>query len=85
MSDYTTFNKELTRLLKEYNLNTKHRLHDGRTHFVTAAKKSGLDEYAIKYIVGHKISDITEKVYTKRELDWLKSEIEKIKVSVAIV
>lgn len=83
--DYATFNKELARLLKEYNLNTKHRLHDGRTHFVTTAKKSGLDEYAIKYIVGHKISDITEKVYTKRELDWLKTEIEKIKVGVAIV
>lgn len=82
---YTTFNKELARLLKEYNLNTKHRLHDGRIHFVTTAKKSGLDEYAIKYIVGHKISDITEKVYTRRETDWLKTEIEKIKVSVAIV
>lgn len=28
-------------------------------------------------IVGHKISDITEKVYTQREFDWLKTEIEK--------
>ena len=45
---------------------------DGRKHFVTAAKKYGVDEYAIKYIVGHKISDITEKVYTDREFVWLK-------------
>ena len=44
-----------------------------------AAKKAGVDEYAIKYMVGHKISDITEKVYTQREFDWLKEEIEKIK------
>ena len=43
------------------------------------AKKAGIDEYAIKYMVGHKISDITEKVYTQREFDWLKEEIEKIK------
>ena len=32
-----------------------------------------------RYMVGHKISDITEKVYTQREFDWLKKEIEKIK------
>ena len=44
--------------------------------FVTTAKKYGVDEYAIKYMVGHVISDITEKVYTKRELDWLKTEID---------
>ena len=44
-----------------------------------AAKKYNVDEYAIKYIVGHEISDITEKVYTQRETEWLKSEIEKIK------
>ena len=60
-------------------LNPEHRPHDGRTHFVTAAKKYGIDEYAIKYIVGHKIADITEKVYTKREMEWLKEEIEKLK------
>lgn len=48
-------------------------------HFVTMAKKYGVDEYAIKYMVGHKISDITEKVYTQREFEWLKDEIEKIK------
>ena len=55
------------------------RPHDGRKHFVTMAKKYGVDEYAIKYMVGHKISDITEKVYTQREFEWLKDEIEKIK------
>ena len=43
------------------------------------AKKYGVDEYAIKYMVGHKISDITEKVYTEREFQWLREEIEKIK------
>ena len=46
---------------------------------IKEAKKYGVDEYAIKYIVGHKISDITEKVYTQREIQWLKDEIEKIK------
>jgi len=76
---YNRYQKGFARVRDELKLNPNHRPHDGRTHFVTSAKKYGVDEYAIKYIVGHKISDLTEKVYTKREFDWLKEEIEKIK------
>lgn len=76
---YHRYQKGFSRVVEELNLNPLHRPHDGRTHFVTSAKRYGVDEYAIKYMVGHKISDITEKVYTKREFDWLKEEIEKIK------
>ena len=50
-----------------------------RKDIVFSAKRYGVDEYAIKYMVGHKISDITEKVYTRREFAWLREEIEKIK------
>lgn len=60
-------------------LNPEHRAHDGRMHFVTQAKKWKVDEYAIKYIVGHEINDVTERVYTKRDIEWLHEEIEKIK------
>jgi len=63
----------------ELALDQNHRPHDGRACFVTLAKKHGVDEYAIKYIVGHAVSDITEKVYTKRNPDRLRAEIEKIK------
>lgn len=60
-------------------LNPEHRPHDGRKHFVTMAKKYKVDEYAIKYLVGHAIYDITEKTYTQRDFEWLRAEIEKIK------
>lgn len=76
---YARYQKAFERIRDELSLNPNHRPHDGRTHFVTSAKRYGVDEYAIKYMVGHKISDITEKVYTKREFEWLKEEIEKIK------
>lgn len=76
---YNRYQKGFNRIRDELNLNPAHRPHDGRKHFVTAAKKAGMDEYAIKYIVGHKISDLTEKTYTDREFDWLREEIEKIK------
>ena len=76
---YARYQKAFERIRDELKLNPNHRPHDGRTHFVTMAKRYGVDEYAIKYMVGHKISDITEKVYTRREFAWLREEIEKIK------
>lgn len=76
---YARYQKAFERIRDELKLNPNHRPHDGRTHFVTMAKRYGVDEYAIKYMVGHKISDITEKVYTRREFAWLREEIKKIK------
>ena len=38
-----------------------------------------MDEYILKRIVGHKINDITEYVYTHRDLEDLKEEMLKIK------
>ena len=75
---YYRYMFNLVPLLKALNLNKDHLPHDGRVTFVTMAKKYQMDEYAIKHIVGHSIKDITEAVYTKRENEWLQSEIEKI-------
>lgn len=76
---YDKYKGRFDKIKTELKLNPEHKPHDGRTYFVTIAKKYNVDEYAIKYIVGHSISDITEKVYTKRDIEWLKNEIEKIK------
>lgn len=58
---------------------TDHTPHDCRVRFVTSAKDCGMDEYAIKRIVGHTISDLTERVYTQRDFEWLKEEMEKLR------
>lgn len=76
---YDKYQQRFNKIKRQLNLNELHRAHDGRMHFITMAKKYGVDEYAIKYIVGHAINDVTEKVYTKREIDWLQTEIKKIK------
>lgn len=76
---YPRYQTVFSKICNNLGLDSNHRPHDGRVHFVTAAKKYKVDEYAIKYIVGHSITDLTEKVYTKRELQWLREEIEKIK------
>lgn len=76
---YDKYQKRFIKIRDSLGLNPEHRAHDGRKHFITMAKKYNLDQYAIKYIVGHSISDITERIYTERSAEWLKSEIEKIK------
>lgn len=76
---YEYYYREFVKIRDLLGLNPAHRPHDGRKYFVTMAKKNKVDEYAIKYMVGHKISDITEKIYTERESKWLREEIEKIK------
>ena len=77
--NYVRYSSRFEKIIKTLNLNEKHKPHDPRKQFVTLAKKCKVDEYAIKYMAGHSISDITESVYTDRDEKWLKSEIEKIK------
>ena len=60
-------------------MNKDHRPHDPRKQFATMGKEAGMNDLAIKMIVGHEINDITEKVYIDRSLEWLRKEIEKIK------
>jgi len=50
----------------------EHKPHDPRKTFVTNAKQAKVDNFAIKYMVGHKITDITERVYTNAKLIGLK-------------
>ena len=76
---YEKYRQRFMKIVNRLSLNPEHRAHDPRKQFVTMAKKAKVDEYAIKYIVGHVINDVTEKVYTQREIQWLKDEIEKIK------
>lgn len=72
---YGIYRGAFDEFIKKHNLNPDHRPHDCRKTFITMAKKSGIDEYAIKKMVGHTISDLTERVYTVRDIEWLHSEL----------
>lgn len=76
---YKEYLSRFDKTISELNLNPEHRPHDCRKTFATNAKRVGMDEYAIKRILGHAITDITEKIYTERDIEWLKNEIEKLK------
>lgn len=79
MFTYDKYRHRFEKVRDRLRLDPNHRPHDPRKQFVTMAKRYNVDEYAIKYMTGHVIIDITEKVYTDRDVEWLKTEIEKIK------
>lgn len=75
---YKKYSNRFAGVICDLGLNEKHRPHDPRKHFVTMAKKYGVDEYAIKRLIGHEIDDLTERVYTDRDIEWFREEISKI-------
>lgn len=78
LTSYDKYMHRVNKFIDTLKLNPDHRPHDGRNIFITMCKNAGIDEYAIKKKVGHEIYDITEKVYTKRDPQWLHNEILKI-------
>ena len=74
--NYSKFSREITKLMKELGFN--HTAYDSRHTFTTKMKKAGANEYILKRILGHSIKDITEKVYTHREIEELLSEVRRI-------
>lgn len=87
-NDYDMFKHELSPLTYDkyrgrfdkvmLALNMKHTPHETRHTFISQAKQCQVNEYILKRIVGHEIRDVTEKVYTHRNLKELSKEIAKI-------
>lgn len=75
---YDKYAGRFAKIMTSLKFREDHRPHDPRKTFTTMAKKAGVDEYVIKRLVGHRITDITERTYTERDIEWLRSELEKM-------
>lgn len=75
---YDKYANRFKKAIKELGLNSEHRPHDPRMTFITRCQKAGADKFALKEMVGHSIQDITESVYTVRDVEWLRSDLEKM-------
>lgn len=75
---YDKYAGRFDKVIEYLKLNPEHRPHDPRMTFITRAKKAGIDDNAIKAMAGHKIQDITESAYTDRDIEWLRSDLEKM-------
>lgn len=75
---YDKYGNRFKKVIAQLGLNPEHRPHDPRMTFVTRCKKAGVDEYALKEMIGHTIEDITESTYTVRDVEWLRKDLEKM-------
>lgn len=75
---YDKYSNRFKKVINQLGLNPEHRPHDPRMTFVTRCKKAGVDEYALKEMIGHTIEDITESTYTIRDVEWLRKDLEKM-------
>ena len=77
VSQFSRFNKVMSLL----NFRKEITPHYTRHTFITKAKsrKVNMNDNILKLIVGHDIGDLTEHVYTHREIEDLKEEMNKIK------
>lgn len=60
-------------------LNMQHLPHDGRHTFATFADKYIEDKFMVKRIMGHTINDLTQKVYTHKDIPDMLQAVNKIK------
>lgn len=75
---YDKYANRFDKVVDALKLNTDHRPHDPRGTFITRIRKAGVEKDAVKAMVGHKSSDITESAYTTRDIEWLRTDIEKL-------
>ena len=56
----------------------QHLPHDGRHTFASLANTAGVNDTAIKLIMGHASSDLTERVYTHKSISELLNAVNMI-------
>lgn len=74
---YTTFAKRFKQVMKE--INAKHTTHDCRHTVASFLDSSGANPTATRSLLGHKVGDVTIRVYTHKTLRELRKTINLLK------
>lgn len=91
-SDYLIFNHEYKQMLywnfyhekwekiiEQLEFNSEHKPHDTRHTFATRMDRTNANKLCIKRILGHASKDITDKVYTHKDIDELIEAVNKLR------
>jgi len=76
MSYYTYYDCKFKVIMEQLQLN--HKPHDCRHTFATLMDNAGANKVSIKRIMGHASTDITDKVYTHKDVAELLKAIDLI-------
>lgn len=75
---YPAYRRRFKEALSLIGLNPNHTPHDCRHTFSTMLSNADADPLARKLLLGHNIADLTDRVYTHKDINFLRNEIEKI-------
>lgn len=76
---YISLRRLFKNAIKAAGITTYYTPHDCRHTFVTMLSNAGVDSVCIKRLVGHSSgNDVTEKIYTHKDIEQLRKAIEKI-------
>ena len=76
---YQAYMKEFNKALTAAGVTDKHTPHDCRHTFATLLNNAGANPVSVKRLLGHSSGgDITEKIYTHKDIEQLRIAIEKI-------
>lgn len=76
MRYWNYYEEKWKRLIEQLEMN--HKPHDCRHTFATLMDNAGANKLSIKRIMGHASQDITDKVYTYKDIEELKKAIDLI-------
>lgn len=71
---YTQLHTRFIAVMNDLNMN--HTPHETRHTFITELDNLGANKTSIKRLVGHKRGDVTEKVYTHKDIEQLRKAVE---------
>lgn len=72
--NYNKFSEIFQRICTAHNM--PHRIHDTRHTFATRADNYGMNKVCIQRLMGHASKNITDKVYTHKDLEQLRKSID---------
>ena len=79
--NHFAYRKAFAEALKAAGIETPHTPHDCRHTFATLLNNAGANSVSVKRLLGHSLgNDITEKVYTHKDIEQLRIAIETIKI-----
>ncbi|WP_272947635.1 tyrosine-type recombinase/integrase [Salimicrobium jeotgali] len=76
LSYYVYYHEKFKKIMQQLELN--HRPHDCRHTFATLMDNADANKLSIKRIMGHAAKDITDKVYTHKDIKQLLMAIDRL-------
>ena len=68
MAYWNFYHEKFEKIIEQLEMDKKHRPHDTRHTFATMMDRTPANKLCIKRILGHASKDITDKVYTHKDI-----------------